>query len=88
MQFSVVYAVRNGGYKFSVRNETAVYHAGTITQKALDGLGGGGGHFSMAGGVITEDRMSQLQPDPDFEIRRRFLNVIKQERLEMEKKKS
>lgn len=87
VEFSVVYAVRNGGYKFSVRNETAVYHAGTITQKALDGLGGGGGHFSMAGGVITGDRMAQLGHDPDFEIRRRFLNVIKQERLELEKKK-
>lgn len=88
VEFSVVYAVRNGGYKFSVRNETAVYHAGTITQKALEGLGGGGGHFSMAGGIITEDRMAQLGADPDFEIRRRFLNVIKQERLELEMKKS
>lgn len=87
VEFSVVYAARNGGYKFSVRNETAVYHAGTITQKALDGLGGGGGHFSMAGGVITGDRMAQLGHAPDFEIRRRFLNVIKQERLELEKKK-
>ncbi len=88
VEFSVVYAVRNGGYKFSVRNETAVYHAGTITQKALAGLGGGGGHFSMAGGVITQDVILQLGNDPDFEIRKRFLNVIKQERLELEKKKS
>ena len=88
VKFSVVYVVRNGGYKFSVRNETAVYHAGTITQKALDGLGGGGGHFSMAGGVILEDRVLQLGNDPDFEIRRRFLNVIKQEGLELKKKKS
>lgn len=88
VEFSVVYVVRNGGYKFSVRNETAVYHAGTITQKALDGLGGGGGHFSMAGGVITEDRLLQLGNDPDFEIRKRFLNAIKQERFELEKKKS
>ena len=88
VEFSVVYVVRNGGYKFSVRNETAVYHAGTITQKALDGLGGGGGHFSMAGGVITEDRLLQLGNAPDFEIRKRFLNAIKQERFELEKKKS
>lgn len=86
VEFSVVYAIRNGGYKFSVRNETASYHAGTITQKALNELGGGGGHFSMAGGVITSDKIGQLGTDPDFEIRKRFLNVIKQERIELEKK--
>ena len=42
----------------------------------------------MAGGVITEDRLLQLGNDPDFEIRKRFLNAIKQERFELEKKKS
>lgn len=79
VELSVVYAIRNGGYKFSVRNETAVYHAGIITQKALKELGGGGGHFSMAGGVITEEGVRKLGPDPEFEIRKRFLDVIKQE---------
>lgn len=79
VELSVVYASRNGGYKFSVRNETAVYHAGTITQKALQDIGGGGGHFSMAGGIITKEGIQKLGPDPEFEIRRRFLEVIKQE---------
>lgn len=79
VELSVVYAVRNGGYKFSVRNETAVYHAGTITQKALMDIGGGGGHFSMAGGVITKEGIRMLGADPDFEIRKRFMDVIKQE---------
>lgn len=80
VQLSVVYAKRAGGYKFSVRNETAHYHAGTITQKALEGIGGGGGHFTMAGGVITPEGMKELQShsDVDFEIRRRFLEAIKQ----------
>lgn len=79
VEFSVVYATREDGYKFSVRNETANYHAGTVTQKALDGLGGGGGHFSMAGGMITKDNMDKLGDNPEFEIRRRFLNAIKSE---------
>ena len=79
VELSVVYAVRNGGYKFSVRNETAIYHAGTITQKALAGVGGGGGHFSMAGGVITKEGIGILGSDPDFEIRKRFMDVIRQE---------
>ncbi|MDD6071697.1 MAG: DHH family phosphoesterase [Clostridiales bacterium] len=82
VEFSVVYAVRDGGYKFSVRNETAVYHAGIVTARALDGLGGGGGHFSMAGGVILADRMKELGNNQDFAIRKRFMDSIKQEKLE------
>lgn len=82
VEFSVVYAVRDGGYKFSVRNETAVYHAGTVTARALDGLGGGGGHFSMAGGIILADRMKELGNNQDFAIRKRFMDSIKQEKLE------
>lgn len=85
VEFSVVYAVRDGGYKFSVRNETAVYHAGTITARALDGLGGGGGHFSMAGGVILAEKMKELGFNPDFTIRKRFMDAIKQEKLEYNK---
>lgn len=77
VEFSVVYATRDGGYKFSVRNEKSSYHAGSITQKALEGLGGGGGHFSMAGGIVTSDHIKQLGVNPDFSIRKRFLDAIK-----------
>lgn len=77
VELSVVYAARDGGYKFSVRNETATYHAGMITQKALEDLGGGGGHFTMAGGIILKEKVKQLGPYPDFEIRKRFLDNIK-----------
>lgn len=87
VEFSVVYAKRNGGYKFSVRNETAYYHAGTITQRALSGLGGGGGHFSMAGGVITPDKVERLGNNHDFTIRNLFLNEIKKEQMEIAKHK-
>lgn len=84
VEFSIVYAVRDGGLKFSVRNETAVYHAGTITARALEGLGGGGGHFTMAGGVILADKMEELGNNPDFAIRKRFMDAIKQEKIEQE----
>lgn len=80
VQFSVIYATRDGGYKFSVRNETDMFHAGTITHKALAGLGDGGGHFSMAGGVITREKSKLLGNKPDFEIQSRFLSVIEEER--------
>lgn len=82
VEFSVVYAVRDEGYKFSVRNETEYYHAGTITSRALDGLGGGGGHFTMAGGMIVANKLAMLGDDPDFEIRERFLGAIKQYTLD------
>lgn len=86
VELSVVYATRDGGYKFSVRNETDVYHAGTITQKALQGLGGGGGHFSMAGGFMTKDGLESLGENPGYMIRQRFMDVIAQELDDYHKK--
>lgn len=82
VELSVVYATRSGGYKFSVRNETDIYHAGTITQKALQGIGGGGGHFSMAGGFMTKEGLESLGENPNFMIRQRFMDVIAQELAE------
>lgn len=76
VEFAVVYATRNGGYKFSVRNETDIYHAGTITSNALEGIGNGGGHFAMAGGLVTSDKIPLLGSNPHFEIRQRFLNAL------------
>lgn len=76
VEFAVVYATRNGGYKFSVRNETDIYHAGEITAKALDGIGNGGGHFAMAGGLVTGDKLPLLGNNPHFEIQQRFLNTL------------
>lgn len=79
VELSVVYATRNGGYKFSVRNETEIYHAGTITQKALEGIGGGGGHFCMAGGYMSKEGLESLGQNPNFTIRQRFMDAIQQE---------
>ncbi len=77
VEFSIIYAKRNGGYKFSVRNETEGYHAGKVTEEALRGLGGGGGHSCMAGGMITAENVPLLGVDPDYTIRQRFYEVIK-----------
>lgn len=79
VELSVVYATRDGGYKFSVRNETEFYHAGTVTQKALEGIGGGGGHFTMAGGFATKEGLESLGQNPHFAIYQRFMDVIQQE---------
>lgn len=84
VEFAVVYAVRNGGYKFSVRNETAIYHAGTVTAQALNDIGNGGGHFAMAGGIVFADKMPLLGSNPHFEIQQRFLNTLQSIRDEIE----
>jgi len=76
VEFSVIYAKRNNGLKFSVRNETENYHAGTVTQEALKDIGGGGGHASMAGGMIPAESMKELGDDIDYAIQKRFLDVI------------
>lgn len=76
VEFAVVYAARNGGYKFSVRNETKHYHAGTVTARALKDLGDGGGHFAMAGGMIFPDKVYLLGDNPHFEIQQLFMNVL------------
>ncbi|MDE5966025.1 MAG: DHH family phosphoesterase, partial [Lachnospiraceae bacterium] len=84
VEFSVVYAVRNGGLKFSVRNENMYYHAGTLTAEALADIGGGGGHYSMAGGMVPAAFMEKLQPNVDFAVRTRFMNAIEKMRKENE----
>ena len=51
VDFCVVYSLREDGIKLSVRSMGEL-DAGFITNKALDGIGGGGGHAVMAGGFV------------------------------------
>jgi nanoRNase/pAp phosphatase (c-di-AMP/oligoRNAs hydrolase) len=51
----VVLCARNAGViNVSVRNEREDWNASRIVQKALEGIGFGGGHADMAGGIIRE----------------------------------
>jgi nanoRNase/pAp phosphatase (c-di-AMP/oligoRNAs hydrolase) len=52
VEVSVVYSLRNGGIKLSVRSENPKLDAGRITKRALKGIGDGGGHAAMAGGFV------------------------------------
>lgn len=80
VEFSVVYAIGNDNYKFSVRSELKRCHAGEITHKALGELGGGGGgHFSMAGGMVSVEKIQKLGRNADFIIRKHFLDAIEEE---------
>ncbi|MBR5973769.1 MAG: DHH family phosphoesterase [Clostridiales bacterium] len=77
VDLSIVYADRNGGLKFSVRSELTDFKAGDLIHLALQGIGDGGGHPMMAGGVIFPDHMEDLGEAPDKVIRQRFLTVFK-----------
>lgn len=83
VNFSVVYSCRREGMKLSVRSELPTLDAGKIVNRALKGIGNGGGHAAMAGGFVPfcgpESKAELLLAD----IQERFLKVI-----EAEKKKT
>ena len=74
---SVIYASRKDGIKFSVRSETPAVDAGKLAAAALGGIGSGGGHSFMAGGIIFRQNVESLGLDPDTAIRELFFNVLK-----------
>lgn len=80
VEFSVVYSKRQSGVKFSLRNETECYDAGRVVTEALAGLGGGGGHKSMAGGFIPVTAVESLNHSLHSFIENRFLDILRQYR--------
>lgn len=71
---SIVYSVKKDGIKISVRS-SGEYDAGRITNMALEGIGGGGGHATMAGGFVPVNNMGNME-DLIRNIEGRFLDVI------------
>lgn len=78
VEFSIVYSRRNSGVKFSLRNETDYYDAGKIIEKALQGLGSGGGHKTMAGGFIPDTALKNLDSSFDSFIENWILEILKE----------
>ena len=75
VEVAVVYCTRQDGYKFSVRSERMDVDAGELIRRALDGLGNGGGHAAMAGGLIPAENIPLLGNYPDNFLRERFLQA-------------
>ncbi len=88
VEVSVVYSKREEGYKFSIRNESEYIHSGDLVKNALDGVGSGGGHFTMAGGYIPCDKLEKLGVDVDYAIRERFIKIINKQICEYRKNNS
>ncbi|MBQ3545419.1 MAG: DHH family phosphoesterase [Lachnospiraceae bacterium] len=73
----IVYADRDGGYKLSVRSMNSGIHAGKLTKDALEGIGNGGGHAEMAGGIIYPDSVKNIRDNIEDIVKERFLNIVK-----------
>ncbi len=78
--FSVVYSVKDGGIKLSVRSEGTALDAGKVIGRALTGIGNGGGHASMAGGFVPFDGDAQEKAALLEDIKRRFITQIQEMR--------
>lgn len=74
VNFSIVYSLKKEGIKLSVRS-AGEYDAGKLTNIALEGIGGGGGHASMAGGFVPVKEGQNID-DLIADIQDRFLEII------------
>lgn len=83
VSFSVVYSGKDGGIKLSVRSVSTLLDAGKIIAKALEGIGNGGGHASMAGGFVPFGGSEQEAVELLEKIKKRFIAVIQENRINM-----
>jgi len=54
VDFVILLAKNTDKINFSLRNENANWNCSRIIQAALKGIGFGGGHSDMAGGIIND----------------------------------
>lgn len=73
---AVIYAMQKEGVRFSIRSELEEIHAGNLIAAALKDYGGGGGHPSMAGGMIPVANLPLLGEDIHASIQETFLTII------------
>ena len=76
VEVAVIYCERPDGLKFSVRSERNDVNAGELIAKALEGLGGGGGHATMAGGRIPAANLGKLGDFRHNAIAERFIKAL------------
>jgi nanoRNase/pAp phosphatase (c-di-AMP/oligoRNAs hydrolase) len=76
VEVAVIYCERKDGFKFSVRSERSDVDAGKVVAKALEGIGTGGGHASMAGGRIPAENVHLLGDYQNNAITERFIKAL------------
>lgn len=77
VNFAVTYSEKEDIIKFSIRSQLDRLDAGKIANKALKGIGSGGGHKAMAGGLIPKENIMELDIPLDILIQDRFIEAIK-----------
>lgn len=75
VEVAIVSSEREDGLKLSVRSETAAVHAGELVHSALSGIGEGGGHAEMAGGLVKYNQKSAAYCRE--QVRDRFQMLLK-----------
>lgn len=78
VDFSVIYAIRTDGIRFSVRSAKKGVDAGLVVKNALNGYGSGGGHSFMAGGFIPKENIPSLTEKRDYVIEQLFLRELRE----------
>lgn len=76
VEVAVVSSKRDDGIKISVRSETSKVHAGAMLRAALTGYGSGGGHATMAGGLIKTEDIDKLGNFPEGKINSLILEIL------------
>ncbi len=76
VDIAVVYAMQKNGIRFSVRCEQDRIHAGNLISHVMAPWGSGGGHPSMAGGIIPSEQVHLLGEDIHISIQEAFLKEI------------
>ena len=79
VEVALVFSYRKDGIKLSVRSENPQIHAGNLLHSALSGIGNGGGHAAMGGGLIRKEQESLLGRYPKDYIRELFLKALEKE---------
>lgn len=75
--FSVVYSIRKGGIKLSVRSfHNSGCNAGKIIIEALEGIGTGGGHITMAGGYVSFKDKTETSDELVEKIINNFKRIV------------
>lgn len=74
VNFSIVYSFIRDGIKLSIRSNPAYYDAGLVTFHALDGIGTGGGHSTMAGGFVPFNDWDEYELQNT--IRKRYMDTL------------
>lgn len=86
VDIAIIYALQTDGIRFSIRSEQNRIHAGTLISQVLAPYGDGGGHPSMAGGMIPSDNLPLLGEDIHVTIQNAFLDVISKMEAQTENK--